>query len=241
MNFEKVKNKITQKNALVLSVVIICIFWAAILYAKLSDVSKALTLDKNIFDLLLYVLISGAIEIPLICVLLYLSRETPRDVGIKLEKLKSQIYPGIFLGALIFLVKLLVLDQLTSILLPSKSTGDAGDITYLFKNLYHLPIWIFLTVFGGGFLEELERVFMLTRFEKLFGRYGLLFCLVASSTIFGLCHLYQGYSAVITTAILGLLFGMVYLRKRSTIEAMTAHAVYDLIGLILAYVLYYGK
>ena len=35
------------------------------------------------------------------------------------------------------------------------------------------PVWVFLAIFKGGFVEELWRVFGLTRFERLWGKSGL--------------------------------------------------------------------
>jgi membrane protease YdiL (CAAX protease family) len=111
----------------------------------------------------------------------------------------------------------------------------------LFLNLYNLPILILLTSFKGGFSEELWRIFVLTRFEKLLGRTGLIFALIAGSIIFGVGHLYQGVNSVITVGIVGFLYSLVYLRKRLALEAIIAHATYDIIAVLLGFIIYYGK
>ena len=93
-------------------------------------------------------------------------------------------------------------------------------------------------MFKGGLMEEGARVFGLTRFEKAFGRSGLVIAAALGSIVFGIGHLYQGVDSAIGTGIQALLFILIYLRKRRTLEAVTAHAVYDIIGITLAYIIY---
>jgi membrane protease YdiL (CAAX protease family) len=93
-------------------------------------------------------------------------------------------------------------------------------------------------VMGGGFAEELERAFVLTRFEKLFGRAGLLAGLILSSIFFGLGHLYQGKGGAISAGLTGLLLALIFLRRRRVVDAMVVHGVFDLLGIAAAYALY---
>jgi membrane protease YdiL (CAAX protease family) len=93
-------------------------------------------------------------------------------------------------------------------------------------------------VVGGGFTEELQRAFVLTRFERAFGKAGLVVALLIDSDCFGVGHLYQGYSGAVSAGITGLLLGLVFLHRRRVADAMVAHAGYDLIGVAAAYALY---
>jgi membrane protease YdiL (CAAX protease family) len=52
-------------------------------------------------------------------------------------------------------------------------------------------VWLPIGVIGGGIVEELERAFVLTRFELWMGKNGLYVALVLSSIVFGVAHLYQ--------------------------------------------------
>ena len=56
--------------------------------------------------------------------------------------------------------------------------------------------------------------------------------------VFGIGHLYQGVDSAIGTGIQALLFILIYLRKRRTLEAVAAHAVYDIVGITIAYWIY---
>jgi membrane protease YdiL (CAAX protease family) len=53
--------------------------------------------------------------------------------------------------------------------------------------------------------------------------------------------LYQGVGSVISIAIVGFLYSLVYLRKRRAWEAIAAHATYDIVAVILGFILYHGK
>ena len=55
--------------------------------------------------------------------------------------------------------------------------------------------------FWGGVVEELQRIFIFTRFENWLGRPGLVLGIVLSSVMFGLGHRYQGLGIAIGTEI----------------------------------------
>ncbi len=89
-------------------------------------------------------------------------------------------------------------------------------------------------VFMGGFIEELQRLFIITRFERCFGTIDIVGALVMESLLQGAGHAYQGPERAFIYIFIGLAFGLVYLRKRSAAEAMACHAVYDVFVVTLA-------
>jgi membrane protease YdiL (CAAX protease family) len=89
-------------------------------------------------------------------------------------------------------------------------------------------------ILGGGLTEELSRIFVLTRFEKAFQRPGLYVALIFSSVIFGIGHLYQGTGAAISTGIYGVVIGLIFIRRRSALEVITAHAFSDVLAILAA-------
>ncbi len=57
-----------------------------------------------------------------------------------------------------------------------------------------------------------------------------------SSILFGLAHLYQGYSGVISTGLIGFMLALVFSFNRQTLTlTMFVHGFYDMIGLTLLY------
>ena len=101
-----------------------------------------------------------------------------------------------------------------------------------FKEPTNLLAWIPIGIFGGGVVEELQRIFIFTRFEKWLGRPGLILGIVLSSVMFGLGHRYQGLGIAIGTGISGGLLALLYLRRRSAIEPITAHAFSDVLAML---------
>ena len=74
--------------------------------------------------------------------------------------------------------------------------------------------------------EEIQRAFVLHRFEKTLG--GAAFGLVLWSLAFGVGHLAQGRDVAIATAALGAFWGLIYLRRRSVVSPVIAHAGFNL-------------
>ena len=144
---------------------------------------------------------------------------------------------GFTFGLLIFVVSNMILGPIIHAIIP-ESIHQGIEVKSIFNDMNYLPLWIFIGIFFGGFLEELERIFILTRFEKCFGKIGLIFSLIASSVFFGIGHLYEGFGSMISIGIAGFLYALVYLRKRSALEPVIAHATYNTVGLIIGAIIY---
>jgi membrane protease YdiL (CAAX protease family) len=116
-------------------------------------------------------------------------------------------------------------------LIPRPPASGPSVMTF-FKDPANLLAWIPIGIFGGGIVEELQRIFIVTRFEKWLGRPGLILGIVLSSAMFGFGHLYQGLGSAIATAVSGVVFSLVYLRRRSAVEPVTAHAFSDVLAML---------
>ena len=113
------------------------------------------------------------------------------------------------------------------------------QITEWFQDLNYIPMWFVMVVYGGGIGEELTRVFVLTRFEKLWSRPGLAIAVVAHAATFGIAHLYQGIPVAIELGISNLVLSLIFLRRRSAIEMISYHITFDFIGITLGYLMLY--
>ena len=87
-------------------------------------------------------------------------------------------------------------------------------------------IFAFVVMIAGGVREEVQRGFVLRRFEQYLG--GGAAGLLIFSALFGLGHLEQGYDVAIATAVLGAFWGAIYLRRRSILGPMVGHAGFNL-------------
>jgi membrane protease YdiL (CAAX protease family) len=79
---------------------------------------------------------------------------------------------------------------------------------------------------AGGVREEVQRGFILHRFDQFLG--GAAAGVIVFSVFFGLGHLEQGFDAAIATGTLGAFWGVVYVRRRSIVAPMVSHAGFNL-------------
>ena len=93
-----------------------------------------------------------------------------------------------------------------------------------------LAIFAVVVVVAGGLREEVQRAFVLHRFRQHLGgaRAGLWIFSIA----FGLGHLLQGYDAALLTAMLGLTWGVLYLRRGSIVAPLVSHAGFNLMEVL---------
>ncbi len=104
--------------------------------------------------------------------------------------------------------------------------------------LLHTPrnalLFSAVVIVAGGVREEIQRAFILHRFEQWLG--GGAVGVIVASTAFGAGHFIQGADAVIATALLGAFWGVVYLRRRSMVAPMVSHTGFDLLQILQAFV-----
>ena len=115
--------------------------------------------------------------------------------------------------------------------LPDTSTFDVVK-----GNWYILAFFVVIVIAMAGFPEELAyRAYFFNRLNDLFGKgnLGLILGAAASSIIFAWGHWYEGLNAVITTALMALLFVSIYLfSKRNIWSMIIIHSAYDVIAMI---------
>jgi uncharacterized protein len=96
---------------------------------------------------------------------------------------------------------------------------------------------LIVSVFAGVFEEIAYRGYLMAYFGTWLDQWG---ALAASSLLFGLAHLYQGKWGVPVTALLGALFGWVYLETGSLILPILLHAALDLSAMVTAWIVLRG-
>jgi len=163
--------------------------------------------------------------------LLRLEGEGFKGLGLSGQDWPKHLAFGLFFGLIMFVALNVVLGSAMNSLLP-RPVASGPSIFIFFKEPRNLLAWLPIGIFGGGVVEELQRIFIFTRFEKWLGRPGLILGIVLSSVMFGLGHRYQGLGIAISTAVSGVLFALVYLRRRSALEPITAHAISDVLAMV---------
>ncbi len=79
--------------------------------------------------------------------------------------------------------------------------------------------------------ETIFRGYLILRFQAISN--SPVIAVVASAFVFSLGHGYEGSAGVLTVGVMGLLFGLVYLWRRSLVAPMTMHLLQDLVAIVL--------
>ena len=87
-----------------------------------------------------------------------------------------------------------------------------------------------VAIVAGGVREELQRAFLLHRFEQHLG--GATVGVVVLSAAFGLGHYVQGWDAVITTGTLGAVWAVMFLKRRSSVAPVVSHAGFNSLEIV---------
>ena len=220
---------ISKRTALHLSLSVIVFYW---MY-ELSIVRQTGIPDGNFSNLAVRVVLSKVIQLAVIILLLIIEKDGWDDMGFHLKNWGRQLFIGMLLGFTMFLFVNIGLTSILNNIFPISATSRS--VLRYFTEPRNLYIWLAIGIFGGGFVEEVVRIFMLTRFQKRFGQAGLYFALFCSSFLFGAGHLYQGIGSAISTGVAGLILGCLFIRRNSAIEVITMHAFSDVLAILAAY------
>ena len=137
---------------------------------------------------------------------------------------------GAALIPLVFLA-VVVLINLLRMVAPALRSVPVNPMEQMAtESLRDAVVFAFVAIVGGGVREELQRAFMLHRFERYLG--GPAAGVLVLSVAFGLGHLQQGYDAGIITGALGAFWAVVYLRRRSVLVPMVSHAGFNAIEVL---------
>jgi CAAX protease family protein len=171
-------------------------------------------------------LVDSVLLAGLILLFLRAHGERPRDVLIGDRAVAGEFLRGIsltFVAIGIAVAVLLTIQKLA----PSLHTVQTNPLQSLLTSPRDVWLFALVVLVAGGIREEMQRAFLLHRFEQYLGggRVGV----VVTSVAFGAGHLIQGVDAAIATGLLGAFWGVVYLRRRSIVAPMVSHSLFDLV------------
>jgi len=126
-------------------------------------------------------------------------------------------------ASFLLIVVVLVLLQLVA---PSLRNVPHNPLADLAKTRLQAAVFALVVMIAGGVREEIQRGFVLRRFEQYLG--GGAAGLIVFSALFGLGHLEQGHDVAIATGVLGAFWGVVFLMRRSVLGPMIGHAGFNL-------------
>lgn len=163
--------------------------------------------------------------IVLMVALLHAHGEDATSLWIGQRSIRREVLIGIALIPGIFLFVVVLLNALR-LLFPGLHNVPTNPLEALAgDSAQDAAMFGLLAIVAGGVREELQRAFLLHRFEQHLG--GAKVGVIVLSAAFGLGHYVQGWDAVITTAALGAVWAVIYLDRRSSVAPVMSHAGFN--------------
>jgi membrane protease YdiL (CAAX protease family) len=118
------------------------------------------------------------------------------------------------------------------LLAPSLHNVPDNPLEALLRTPAGFAATLLVVIVAGGVREELQRAFLLHRFDQDLG--GSMAGLAITSVAFGLGHTLQGRDVAVTTGVLGWLWGALTLARGGAVASMTSHALFNSLELARA-------
>jgi membrane protease YdiL (CAAX protease family) len=201
-------------------------FLAAVpFYRKMSGSGFPL---QNVYVVCGYVLLETAITILLLLLIMGAHRESLYKIGLRLVHWKANAWIGVWLVPVLFVCNGFI-GYIFQTWFP-QHFSNKNPLLEIIHTRGELAFFVISAILAGGIKEELQRAFILTRFGEWLG--GAWIGLLLWSIAFGAAHYIQGWQGIVTAGLFGLLFGIVYLMRRSLVGPIVAHGLYDTVALI---------
>jgi membrane protease YdiL (CAAX protease family) len=168
--------------------------------------------------------------ISLIVFFLRAGNESPRALFLGTRPPAHEAALGAALIPAVFIFVAVIVGSLR-LIAPWLHTVPQNPLGALLDSPAKAVVFGFVVVIAGGLREEIQRAFILHRFEQSLG--GATLGLVLFSVMFGLGHIEQGADIAIATATLGVIWGAVYLWRRSVVAPAVSHAGFNLAQVIV--------
>lgn len=165
----------------------------------------------------------------LVAMFLSVHGERPRDLFLGTRPISAEARTGLPLALAAFGLGVIVLVAIQQ-LAPWLHTVPKNPLQNLVRTPRDAVLFAVVVVIAGGVREELQRAFLLRRFERWLG--GGSVGVVVTSTSFGAGHMVQGVDAAIATGVLGAFWALIYLRRRSVIAPLVSHSGFNLLQLV---------
>jgi membrane protease YdiL (CAAX protease family) len=174
-------------------------------------------------------LIDAVVLVALIVGLLLAHGESLRELFLGHRPVLREAVLGVWLIPAVFGLVTALLVTLRSVT-PWLHNVDRNPMEDLIDSGPEAAMFAVVAIVAGGVREEVQRAFILHRFEQYLG--GKWVGLVLFSLVFGIGHALQGWDAAITTGVLGALWGLIYLWRRSIVAPVVSHAGFNSVQIV---------
>ncbi len=160
--------------------------------------------------------------------------QRPRQLGLQRRGLGLELAFGLLVLGATYVVHLAAALPLSAIAFAVG--GGKAEMVQRTKFLHEIVGWaeqvrpwtipLYMGL-AGAFEEIVFRGLFITRLRRVFGRWWP--ALLVAAALFGLGHLEEGTLAAFQTAILGIWFGTVFIRRKRLESVIVAHALFNTI------------
>lgn len=189
-----------------------------------STLNQSVTPDRPWLDLTYQLVAIGFGLVPVLLVL-YLLRPSARGIGFDFRRPRSDLLFGLVIAAVIGIPGL-------GLYLGARALGLNTQVqaSALADNWWTVPVLV-LSAAQNAILEEVVMIgYLFTRFSQLRWRWPVI--VAVSALIRGSYHLYQGFGGFAGNLIMGVTFGLIYLKFRRVGPLIVAHTVLDVVAFV---------
>jgi membrane protease YdiL (CAAX protease family) len=134
-----------------------------------------------------------------------------------------------FTGAVVLALFVPIIVMMRSETTRARVAESLERLNFILPGTAEERRWFVLVAVTAGVCEEiLYRGFLIQYFRELPVHVGLTEALVGSACVFGIAHVYQGIIGIVQTAVLGALFGVLFVTTGSLFFPMVLHTLVDL-------------
>lgn len=155
--------------------------------------------------------------------------ESATELWLGRRPVRHEVILGLVLVPLVFLGVVILLNILR-LTAPWLHNVPQNPLEQLAGTAADAAMFGLVAIIAGGVREELQRAFLLRRFEQHLG--GQAVGVAALSIAFGLLHVGQGWDAAIVTGALGASWAIVYLWRRSSVAPIVSHAGFNALEIL---------
>jgi len=186
--------------------------------------------DLSVRFVVALLLIDTVLLIGMILFLLRSHGERPRDVFLGTRPIAGEVRLGLPMTLAAFVIAIAVLGGI-QLVAPSLHNVLQNPLQGLIRRPADAGLFTLVVVIAGGVREEIQRAFILHRFDVWLG--GASTGVLVWSLVFGFGHVMQGRDVALTTAVLGAFWAVAYIRRRSVVAPIVSHSGFNLLELVL--------
>lgn len=175
--------------------------------------------------------IDTVVLLTLILVLLRLSGDRPRELFLGQAQPRRELALGVALLPIVLGIVLL-LQAAIHLLAPFLRNVPESPFQSMIGSPVQTAAFVALVLIAGGVREELQRAFLLHRFDQSLG--GARIGVLITSIAFGLGHAVQGWDAMLVTGVLGAIWGSIYVWRRNVLPTIVSHALFNTVQVMMA-------